>query len=271
MFTELNNMARSLVYSVPPLARLFRRLRDRKWTRYPAKTEEGFSIYAPQSMLRRDHDERALFAAEAKLSDVCVDVGAHVGYFTCIACAVRTPTLAIEPFADNLDVLYRNLALNNFSSVEVFPMGLGARPGVAPIYGYSDVASLLPAWSSSARTQTGVVAVSTLDILLEGRFPNQKLLIKIDVEGLEREVLAGGAQTLKRDPKPVWIVEILYRNLMTGVINKNFADTFNLFWQGSYDSFWIEGGLRPISPTDVAGWSAGVEPAPSGNFLFRGR
>lgn len=267
----MKNTVRSLIHSVPPLVRLHRRLRDRKWSRVPAKAEEGFSIYAPQSMLHRDHDERALFAAEAKQADVCVDVGAHVGYFTCIACAAGTPTIAIEPCAANLAVLYRNLALNKLSTVEVFPLGLGARPGIVPIYGYSDVASLLPTWSSSARTRTGIVAVSTLDILLGGRFPRQKLLIKVDVEGVEFEVFAGAEQTLKRDPKPVWIVEILYRNSMTDAINENFAETFKIFWRAGYDSFWINKALRPISPGDIAGWNTHAKPELGGDFLFRSR
>jgi methyltransferase FkbM-like protein len=43
-------------------------------------------------------------------------------------------------------------------------------------------------------------------------------LLKIDVEGLEFEVLKGSSQVLKRSPKPIWMVEILPESPMTGKI-----------------------------------------------------
>lgn len=257
--------ARSLIHAVPPAARLFRRWRDRRWTSVPARAEEGFLLYVPQPMLQRDREERALFAAEVRAADVCVDVGAHVGYFTCIACAAGTRTVAVEPLKDNLAVLASNIELNKFTNVDVCAVGLGARPGSAAIYGYSDIASLIPSWNTGSAARTDTIAVSTLDLLLGGRFRGQRLLIKIDVEGFERDVLAGAAETLAREPKPVWMVEIFRHFPMTGAVNDRFRDVFEVFWQAGYQSFNVGSDLRPVGPNEID--TPGVGP----NFLFRAR
>ena len=259
----MKNMVRRLIYAVPPLGRVYRRLRDRGWNRVPAQCEEGFSLYAPPLVLRLDRAERACFAAEARRADVCIDVGAHVGYFTCIACHAGTPTLAIEPCRDNLAVLKRNIALNEFANVEVWPVALGAKPGLAPIYGYSNIASLFSTWNVAVQTDT--VAVSTLDLLLGDRFRGQRLLIKIDVEGFEAEVLAGAGDTLRREPKPVWMLEIFRRHPMTGAVNEKFAGIFATFWRAGYESVEVKDELRPFGADDFDAPGLGA------NFLFRAR
>ena len=50
--------------------------------------------------------------------------------------------------------------------------------------------------------------VNTLDRLLEDRFLDQRLVIKIDVEGNEKALLLGASETLDRKPASAWLVEI---------------------------------------------------------------
>ncbi len=178
--------------------------------------------------------------------------------------------MAIEPLAQNLFFLYGNLKINNFTDVEVFPVGLASKPGLEVIYGFSDIASFIPGWSRAADSKSEQVAVSTLDILMGDRFAGQRLLIKIDVEGFEFEVLKGASRILKSSPKPTWIVEILLRNPLNGVINPHFGDVFRVFWQCGYNAYQIEDSLRSVNEETVAQWMRDKTLGRSShNFLFR--
>jgi len=162
----------------------------------PGQSEEGFLLYAPQSMLQRDATTRALFAAEVRSADVCVDVGAHVGYFTCIACAAGTATVAVEPLKDQSGSSLPQHRIEQVHQCGSVPGWSRRQTRLAPIYGYSDIASLILAWNAGSPTRTDTISVSTLDLLLGNRFRGQKLLIKIDVEGFELDVLAGAAENV---------------------------------------------------------------------------
>jgi hypothetical protein len=74
---------------------------------------------------------------------VCVDIGANVGLYTCIAANRGKQVVAVEPMARNLEVLYRNIDGNGFHDVEVFPLGLSCESGVKRIYGSGVCASLV--------------------------------------------------------------------------------------------------------------------------------
>lgn len=50
-----------------------------------------------------------------------VDVGANVGFYSCLARANGKQTVAIEPLTANLDYLYANLQANGWNDVEVIP------------------------------------------------------------------------------------------------------------------------------------------------------
>jgi FkbM family methyltransferase len=193
---------------LPLLGRAYHRFRERAWQKVPAAVG-NFRIFVPPAMLDRAPTERATFIREAKFADVCVDVGANVGLYTCLAASLSKPTIAIEPLPENLAVLYRNLALNSFKHVEVLPVGLSDQAGISEICGYGDMASFVPGWSAGSASRHQLVPTSTLDILLAGRFQGKRLFIKVDVEGFEEVLLAGAVATLARTPKPVWLVEIL--------------------------------------------------------------
>src|SRR5262249_38632156 len=88
------------------------------------------------------HEGAALSGIIEKV-DVFVDVGANVGYYTCIARQLGKLAVAIEPMPKNLAVLYENLRLNSWEDTEVIPMGVSDRPGVATLFGASSTGASL--------------------------------------------------------------------------------------------------------------------------------
>lgn len=120
-----------------------------------------------------------------------VDVGANIGNHTVfLAEFVRSPVVAFEPNPDVLYLLERNLAASG-SKVEVVGKGLGAEPG----HGTAVVVDEANAGTARLDTSGGDLEITTLDAHLRGQ---QVALIKVDVEGMELQVLQGAVETLKR-------------------------------------------------------------------------
>jgi FkbM family methyltransferase len=133
--------------------------------------------------------------------DVLYDVGANVGAYTLVA-AVAVPGLrvvAFEPGAANFAALCENVDLNGVGErVMAVPLALGRRPGVAALGRDTSVpgasARLV---GDAAPAGTHVVLVDRLDDLAQ-RFglpaPDH---LKLDVDGAELDVLAGGGRVLE--------------------------------------------------------------------------
>jgi len=243
----------------PPLGRSYRLLRDATNRRRSIRTKYGFSLAGDPSMAKEDWeaDEIEAFLELMESHEAVLDIGANIGFYTCLAASRGKPACAFEPSPRNLKFLYRNLRENEFSSVEVFPLGLARECGMGRIYGFGGIASFVPGWAQARKAQSTMVPLTTLDTVAAGRFQNKKLLIKMDVEGFELEVLAGAAGTLDLDPKPTWLVEILLSGeVVPGGISSQFAETFKLFWKHGYRASTLHSARSPVRLADVERWVA---------------
>jgi len=170
--------------------------------------------------------------------DYFIDIGANIGYFSCIARSKGKFVIAVEPLWKNLQMLLRNIELNSGPPVEVFPLALSAEIGTMNLYGLSSTgASLLANWAGAPVSAVRRVPVTTLDNILGGRFIDKRLLIKIDVEGFEYQLLNGSKTTLDRKLKPVWLIEITNSQFHPQGLNPHFEDTFQEFWRRGYLCF----------------------------------
>lgn len=198
-------------------------------------------------------EERAFLSRRLATTDVFVDIGANAGYFTCMARHAGARVVAVEPAAQNLHLLFKNIHANTWSDVEVFPVGLAERPGLGTLYGDGTGASLTSGWSGISEAWQHTIPLTTLDVLLAGRFADQRLLVKIDVEGAEHGVVSGARETLARRPAPVWLVEVCFTENFADGVNPHFADVFQRFWAAGYCSTSLDAS-RPVRPDDVERW-----------------
>lgn len=137
-----------------------------------------------------------------------VDVGAHIGmYSVSIAQRITGRVLALEPNPSARALLEENLVLNECENVIVERVAVADAPGYAALHiptgGDSSWSTLDGGRLDGERAVD--VEVSTLDVEVE-RHGLRPAVVKIDVEGVELDVLRGGAQTLAR--RPALLVEL---------------------------------------------------------------
>lgn len=216
-------------------------------------------------------EERLLLQRYLADADVFVDIGANVGYFTCLACSMGKRVIAVEPLSSNLRYLYENLQANGWNNgVEIYPVGLADKPGLGFLYGGGTGASLVAGWAGAAEAFRRTVPLSTLDILLGDRFEGKRLVIKMDVEGAEYAALLGGSRLMRTVPPPVWLVEITLSDHRQDTRNLQFADTFELFWALGYTATPAGRENRKVGRSEVRQYAeTAVKPDWAvGNYLF---
>jgi FkbM family methyltransferase len=231
-------------------------------------TPYGFKFIGPKELQDGlyEPDETRLIQSYLKKSTVFIDIGANIGYYSCLGRYAGLKVIAIEPLLFNLEYLYANLETNGYYDVEVFPVGLAANTGLATLFGPGTAASLIQDWSGKS-TKKRIVPLATLDLIIGDRFADEKLLIKIDVEGAECEVLKGADNTLTAFPGSVWIVEIVLSENYPKGLNPNFLQTFEKFWSHGYKAFTIGEDSKLVSRNDVLMWIKKADLG--GTFLFK--
>lgn len=152
----------------------------------------------------RPYEEEMLRAITPLLSaDSCfVDVGANIGNHTLyVATQTGCKVVAFEPNAELCDALESSLELNDLTgAVTVRRSGVGAAPGHAE---FADSMPTNLGGQSLALLDDGTIPVTTLDAELP---PDIKIsVIKIDVEGMELDVLQGARGVIERDSPHLFV------------------------------------------------------------------
>lgn len=135
------------------------------------------------------------------------DIGANIGYFSCIIARLAgTRVIAVEPNPENVVRLERSASLNDLD-ITVVESALGDTERAGILTGHASPSMGRLATVGEDGVEDGLdVNVATIDSLV-GRGLPPPTLMKIDVEGAEAEVLAGGFSTIASF-KPAILVEI---------------------------------------------------------------
>lgn len=257
----------------PSLATQYRTGRDVKLTQnYPTRvTPFGFTFTGPEEMQLGIHEPEELEFIQKTMDqyDLFIDIGANAGIYTCIARQLGKQAVAIEPIDHNLSLLYQNLLANGWEDTEVWPIGLSDKAELLYIYGGLQGASMVPGWGgylSGEKAYRRVIPTNTLDALLGHRFDHHTLFIKIDVEGMEWNVLKGAMDTLNRPTKPVWLIEIT-RVMHHPEQNLHYMETFRLFFDQGYRCFTADSQQSEVDKDRISSWMK-LDHDPCYNFIF---
>ena len=179
------------------------------------------------------HVARAL-ADHVKPGDLALDLGAHVGTFSCLLARAVGPdgtVVAAEPDPGNAALLRRNLLRNNIANVLLVEAAIGPETGVTSLFrsptGNSGDARIVT-WEESGEELQ--VAMVRLQDLLPARTP--VALIKVDVQGFDHTLLRTSEDML-RESRPVVVMEFTPASFSaTGDNPAEFLDWFTSLGYG---------------------------------------
>lgn len=173
--------------------------------------------------------EASLFAQLLKPGMTALDVGANMGAHTVLFAqkvGQQGRVIAYEPQRVIHQLLCANAMMNGLMNVEARHAAAGSKKGsliVPPVnYGHAGNYGSL---SLGGYEQGETVPVETIDSLKL----KQCHFIKIDVEGMEIEVIKGALDTLKRC-RPMLYVENDRREKSAALIEALFKANYRLYW-----------------------------------------
>jgi FkbM family methyltransferase len=164
-----------------------------------------------KGLLQRDCDTPTFEAYRRLLrdGDTCVDVGAHVGRYAVFPARLVGESgrvYALEPNEETFWALKANIALNRCVNISAHQLGLAARPGRAQLHLYEPQFSswsslnphpmVRPDGSRCVPSGAAEVEIDTLDNFARRMGITQIDLLKLDVEGVELDVLSGASELL---------------------------------------------------------------------------
>lgn len=149
---------------------------------------------------REIHEPRttALFSRLCQDEGDVLDVGANLGWFTCVAGAISGATVhAFELDEENFQRLRTNVSLNDLRNVRTIHTAVTSSPGCVSYWKEPGTASPVLSLGSGREENRKSVEVEaiTLDDYVENNCQSVGV-IKIDVEGEELGVLEGGSETV---------------------------------------------------------------------------
>lgn len=167
-----------------------------------------------------------------------LDIGANIGLHTLAAAAQRNSATqvfrAFEPHPLNYQVLQLNCAENNFGFVQCRQIALSDTEGVGqllqPRTKNSGGHTILQPLQISPDDVLIPCTLCTLDSLAgeDPGFPDNDVLIKIDVEGAEQQVLSGGRTWLSRLDRAAVVFEVSFSEATNHTARELLATLTNL-------------------------------------------
>jgi FkbM family methyltransferase len=132
--------------------------------------------------------ETELVKTLVKLGDLTVDVGCHVGWFSCVMAKQGASVVALDPNREVAKIAFSNFLGLPICLIEAAALDVvGEVPFFMPSLYEDGWGSIASTFGDDRSSPTMVEAVRLCDVL-----PNGKIrLVKIDTEGSELQVLKG--------------------------------------------------------------------------------
>jgi FkbM family methyltransferase len=151
--------------------------------------------------------------------DVFVDIGGNEGYFSIIASSLvqNGKVHCIEPQSRLQKVIQENIGINSAHSIVIHPIAVSNQEGEVVLFLRPSIntgaSSFFRYWKIGSTQE--IVSTTTLDTFFKSNYLNQVRLLKIDCEGAEYLVIAGGHNILEK--QYIDFLAIEYHPLICGM------------------------------------------------------
>ena len=178
-----------------------------------------FYLFSDQHVGRKiilgkyEEHEVKFFLAEIKPSDVCLDVGANIGYFTFLFAKNGKKVSSIEPILSNVRLMQLTATINNIKNIEIINSLASDKEDIVKFV-EAEETSLSGIETSGFKGDLvknyGAMSTISYDvssIILDNVHFEKLDIVKIDVEGAELKVLRGMLRTLKKHTPRLIMIE----------------------------------------------------------------
>lgn len=149
---------------------------------------------------------------ELKKGDWVIDAGANIGMFSLFASKKvgdKGKVFSFEPVPETQKLLKRNIELNGIKNIEVIPFALGEKKGELNFSIFPESLECSSGFFDNEGSREKVSQITLDEFVEENKIPKIDF-IKSDVEGMERNLLMGAKNTIKKF-KPKLAICIYHR------------------------------------------------------------
>lgn len=223
IFPTLSSLRRKVGWHLLPSGRMYDIARAQTWVEEhgssirmagiqlvldPRVLHDALFVNAVAAHTVYEPEVTAVLETRLKPGQVAIDVGANNGYFALISAKLVGPSGCVYAFEPNPAAFRRlivNARANGFSNLRCLDTAVGVSAEDRELH-LSDSDEAMSSFAPIPGSSTSIrVPVRTLDAVIP---PNLSVdLLKVDVEGYERDVLEGATGLLRRSPAPLVVFE----------------------------------------------------------------
>lgn len=151
--------------------------------------------------------------------NIFIDIGANIGTYSVLFAKKGLTGFAFEPVISNFDAFITNLKLNNIEEkVVAYPLALGEKKRKAqftfdPVNtGASHLVENSEFLEKILNPELVDIEIVTFDDIVHelNIKPDDRVFIKIDVEGMEPDVIVGASNFIKNHPNLLFVIESVH-------------------------------------------------------------
>lgn len=161
-----------------------------------------------------EHAVSRVIRTVVRTGDVCLDVGANMGWYTTLLHQLSGPdgsVHAFEPVPRIFGALKRNVGLLDYSTnVFINNLALGDSPGTVELHLFEGLPNGHSSISTMGRSDYTTVKspIITLDSYLQEHGVGHVDFVKVDIEGAELMFFKGADRLFNQQVPPIWMIEM---------------------------------------------------------------
>lgn len=170
------------------------------------RNSAAFSSIEVYCEIFKDNNHCLVKEFEKRPALTIIDVGANEGYYAMKMAGRQSRIYCLEPNRHAFEMLRKNINENNLCGVQIFPIGAGLENTTIELQCVKQITAISGAgiravdrpWLKDEFVTAEKIEIVRLDDFCMEQTIEKIDILKIDVEGMELDVLAGADETLEK-------------------------------------------------------------------------